>query len=121
MPEHTQLELMKNFLDYGGWLSVATNGPLWFRGYDGWSDPQLAAQIPAVLAAYGAAAIVVAHTPQRDHSIRSRLGGKVFLIDTGMLSSYFHGRASALQVRNGADFTAVYMDQSVPLSGSDRP
>lgn len=121
LPEHTQLELMKNFLDYGQWLSVASNGPLWFRGYDEWSDPQLAAQIPAVLSAYGAVAIVVAHTPQRDHSIRSRLGGKLFLIDTGMLSPYFHGRASALQVRNGVDFTAEYMDQSVALSGSGRP
>jgi hypothetical protein len=118
LPEHTQLELMKDFLRYGQWLSVASNGPLWFRGYDQWSDEQLAASLPPLLAAYNAKAIVVGHTPQRDGRIRSRLGGKVFLIDTGMLSSYYPGgRASALEIHDAADFTAEYMDQKVELTG----
>lgn len=121
MPEHTQLELMRNFLDYGGWLSVASNGPLWFRGYAQWTDAQVAANLPRVLAAYGASAIVVGHTPQADGRISSRLGGKLFLIDTGMLSAYFHGRASALQIRDEVNFTAEYMDQNLVLSGPARP
>lgn len=114
----TQLQMMRSLLQYGHWLSVASNGPLWFRGYDEWSDAQLATELPKVLAAYRAAAIVVAHTPQRDGRIRSRLGGKVFLIDTGMLSSYYpQGRASALQIREGVNFSAQYMDQQIVLSG----
>lgn len=118
----SQLQMMRNLLQYGHWLSVASNGPLWFRGYDEWSDAQLAAELPKVLAAYRAAAIVVAHTPQRDGRIRSRLGGKVFLIDTGMLSSYYpQGRASALQIREGVNFTAQYMDQQVVLTGQAEP
>ncbi len=117
-PTDSQLQTMRGLLQYGHWLSVASNGPLWFRGYDEWSDAQLAAELPKVLAAYRATAIVVAHTPQRDRRIRSRLGGKVFLIDTGMLSSYYpQGRASALQIRDGVTFTAQYMDQQVMLSG----
>ena len=118
LPEHTQMEVMRDFLQYGQWLSVASNGPLWFRGYDEWNDQQIAAGVPTVLAAYRATAVVVGHTPQRDGRIRSRLDGKVFLIDTGMLSSYYpQGRASALQISDGVAFTAEYMDQTVALSG----
>jgi calcineurin-like phosphoesterase family protein len=118
LPEHTQMELLNDFLQYGQWLSVASNGPLWFRGYDQWSDEQVAANLPAVLAAYRATGIVVGHTPQRDGRIRSRLDGKLFLIDTGMLSRYYpQGKASTLEIRDGTNFTAEYMDQKVALSG----
>lgn len=121
LPEHTQLQLMRDFLQYGQWLSVASNGPLWFRGYDQWTDEQVAASLPPLLAAYHANGIVVGHTPQRDGRIRSRLGGKVFLIDTGMLSSYYpQGRASALEIRDGTGFTAEYMDQNVSLTGEGK-
>lgn len=121
LPEHAQLAIMNNFLKYGQSLSVATNGPLWFRGYDEWSDAQLAAGLPRLLAAYRADAIVVGHTPQQGGRIRSRLDGKIFLLDTGMLASYFHGRASALQIRDGLHFTAEYMNQEAVLSGSAKP
>jgi hypothetical protein len=40
----------------------------------------------------------------------------VFLIDTGMLSSYYPGgRASALEICGDKKFTAKYMDQQVVL------
>jgi len=40
----------------------------------------------------------------------------VFLIDTGMLSSYYPGgRASALEIQDDAKFTAEYMDQQMVL------
>ena len=29
------------FLKYGEWLSVKPDGPLWFRGYDQWSDERV--------------------------------------------------------------------------------
>jgi hypothetical protein len=85
-----------DFLKYGEWLSVKPDGPLWFRGYDQWSDSEGEAQIDKILAAYKVAHIVVGHTVQRSGRIRPRFGNKVFLIDTGMLSSYYPGgRASA--------------------------
>lgn len=121
VPEHTQLAILTNFLQYGHWLSVASNGPLWFRGYAEWNDEQLAAEVPKVLAAYRAKAIVVGHTPQAGGDIRSRVGGKVFLIDTGMLSSYFHGRASALHFGDGGNVTAQYVNADVMLSGDAKP
>ncbi|MGH9502884.1 MAG: metallophosphoesterase [Terriglobales bacterium] len=107
------------FLKYGDWLSVKPDGPLWFRGYDQWSDDEGAAQIGKVLDAYKVAHIVVGHTVQKGGRIRPRFGDKVFLIDTGMLSSYYPGgRASALEICGDAKFTAVYMDEQTLLLDS---
>jgi hypothetical protein len=100
------------FLGYGEWLSVKVDGPLWFRGYDQWSDEQGAAQIGKLLEAFKATHIVVGHTVQKGGRIRPRFGDRVFLIDTGMLTSYYPGgRASALQIQDGTKFTPTYADQ----------
>jgi len=105
-----------DFLKYGEWLSVKPDGPLWFRGYDQWSDAEGTAQVDKVLDAYKVAHIVVGHTVQRSGRIKPRFGDKVFLIDTGMLSSYYPGgRASALEICGDSRFTAKYMDQQVVL------
>jgi Calcineurin-like phosphoesterase len=107
---------LTQFLGYGDWLSVRPDGPLWFRGYDQWSEEEGAAQVDKLLDAYKAKHIVVGHTVQKGGSIRSRFGGKVFLIDTGMLSSYYPGgRPSALEISGDTKFTAEYMDRRVVL------
>jgi Calcineurin-like phosphoesterase len=104
------------FLGYGEWLSVRVDGPLWFRGYDQWSEEEGAAQIGKVLESYNAKRIVVGHTVQKGGRMRPRFGNRVFLIDTGMLSSYYPGgRPSALEIRNDTNFTAEYTDQRVVL------
>jgi hypothetical protein len=84
----------------GDWFSVRVNGPLWFRGYDQWSDEEGAPQVSKLLGRYKATHLVVAHTVQKGGRIRPRFGNKVFLIDTGMLSSYYYpdGRPSALEI-----------------------
>jgi len=104
------------FLGYGDWLSVRVDGPLWFRGYDQWSEEEGTAQIGKVLESYNAKRIVVGHTVQKGGRMRNRFGNRVFLIDTGMLSSYYPGgRASALEIQGDAKFTAEYMDQQMVL------
>src|SRR5437660_5113327 len=104
------------FLGYGDWLSVRVDGPLWFRGYDQWSEEEGAAQIGKVLESYNAKRIVVGHTVQKGGRMRNRFGNRVFLIDTGMLSSYYPGgRPSALEIQGDAKFTAEYMDQKMVL------
>ncbi len=106
------------FLGYGEWLSVKVDGPLWFRGYDQWSEEEGTPQVEKILQAYKAAHLVVGHTVQKGGRIRPRFGDKVFLIDTGMLSSYYPGgRASALRIQDDAKFTADYMDQQVVILG----
>jgi hypothetical protein len=104
-------ERLVRLLGFGNWLCMREDGPLWFRGYNGWSEEEGALQVEKILAAYGEKHLVVAHTVQKRAHIRCRFGGKVFLIDTGMLSTYWRGgRASALEIRAGGKFTAAYLD-----------
>jgi hypothetical protein len=95
-------------LDYPSWTLGHIDGPFWFRGYAEWSDAELAAQIPGILERLGARQIVVGHTPQLPAAIRVRAGGRVFLIDTGMLdgASYPGGAPIALEIAAGR-FSAI--------------
>ncbi len=110
------------FLRHEDWFSVRVNGPLWFRGYDQWSEEEGAPQVSKLLERYKATHLVVGHTVQKGGRIRPRFGNKVFLIDTGMLSSYYPGgRASALEICGDGKFVAVYLDQQVVLLDSAGP
>jgi hypothetical protein len=102
--------------DINNWLCMREDGPLWFRGYDSWSDAEGSAQIEKILAAYGAKHIVVGHTVQKLAHDRCRFEGKACLIDTGMLSTYWKGgRASALEIFAGTKFIAEYLDSQEVL------
>jgi hypothetical protein len=91
----------------------AANGPLWFRGFAQWPDGD-EPQAIALLERYGLQRFVTAHTPQPGR-IRARFGNRMFIIDTGMLSSYFkNGRASALELHDGR-VTAIYSDSKEVL------
>jgi len=108
---------IQEFLKQGEWFSVRADGPVWFRGYDQWSDEEGAPKASKLLQDYKAAHIVVGHTVQKGGRIRPRFDNKVFLIDTGMLSSYYPGgRASALEFCGGTKIIAVYLDQQVVLT-----
>ena len=54
--------------------------------------------------------IVVGHTPQSNAEIVPRFGSRVFLIDTGMLTEVYKGRATALEIQNGR-FSALSVDR----------
>ena len=111
-----QKEKLDPFLTLGDWLCLSQTGPLWYRGYDEWSDQDGVSQADALLHTYNAVAIVVGHTVQKSLDIRARFGGKVFLIDTGMVASAAHaGRASALQIQGNTKFTAIYLDSQAVL------
>ena len=72
---HAKLAKLRGF---NGWLCMRDNGPLWFRGYDEWSDAEGGARIEKILSAYGAKHIVVGHTVQKTRHIRARFGEKYF-------------------------------------------
>jgi len=113
-----RLARIEQLLALGSWLCVREDGPLWFRGYDQWGEEESSANIAKILSAYDATNIVTGHTVQKTAHMRARAGGKMLLIDTGMLSSYYHGGApSALVIEDDGKFTAVYLDQRVPLDG----
>jgi hypothetical protein len=110
---------IQEFLKLGEWFSVRVDGPLWFRGYDQWSDEEGASKASKVLQEYKASHIIVGHTVQKAGQMRARFGNTVFLIDTGMLSSYYPGGgASALEICGDGKFVAVYLDQQAVLQDS---
>ncbi len=106
----------REILQIGTWSLLDPEGPLWFRGYATWPDEGApATRIGALLDRYRARVLVLGHTPSADGRIRRRFGGRVFLIDTGMLASHYpRGRPAALEIE-GASVTAVYLDDRVPL------
>jgi Calcineurin-like phosphoesterase len=111
-----RLARIEQFLELGSWLCVREDGPVWYRAYDQWSEEEGASKADKILAAYHATHIVTGHTVQRTASIRPRFDARIMLIDTGMLSSYYHGgRASALEIDDDRKFTAVYLDRKVVL------
>jgi hypothetical protein len=92
----------------GGWYLVHQDGPLWFRGAALWDEQENADQIGAILDQLKVDRMVVGHTVMRAGTIKSRFGGRVLAIDTGMLSEVYEGgRASALEIV-GDTVTAIY-------------
>jgi len=100
---------VRELVDIDSWLIMSPEGPLWFRGAVTWDEVERGAEMKALINGAGARTMVVAHTPDKEGMIRTRFDGSVFLIDTGMLSTYYGGgRASALEIEDGV-FTAIYL------------
>ena len=96
--------------DAENWFIFSEGGPLWFRGAARWDEETETEEMIALLSGIGAQRMVCGHTPQLEGHIEVRFGGRVFLIDTGMLSSFYEGgRPSALVIEDGV-FTAIYLD-----------
>lgn len=101
------------------WVVVNPEGALWYRGLSTLPDDPAGGPFAALLFRYGARRFVTGHTPQQDRKITVRYGGRAILIDTGMLTSYYKGRASALEIV-GDKLTAIYEDGRVPLDGTPK-
>jgi hypothetical protein len=111
------IELVKQAADLisiGEWHLLNPGGPMWYRGYAASPEATLRDPVAALLAKNDVTRIVVAHTPSSERRILTRLGGIVVLIDSGMLTSAYKGRASALEIA-GNQLTAIYTDGRVPL------
>lgn len=101
-------EVLKGFLEYPSWLTINEKGPLWFRGYAEWDNAEGNRQMELLTKALDVTRFVVGHTVQKGGEIVPRFNNQVYLIDTGMLSSFFAGgRASALNIQDGK-VAAIY-------------
>jgi len=110
-------EQLKPVAGIDDWLMMSPEGPLWFRGPTRWDEELQGDEMAALLDGVGADVMVVGHTPDSEGLIRVRFKNRVFLIDTGMLSSYYTGgRPSALEI-DGGTFTAIYLDHREVLVG----
>ena len=97
------------FLGIDQWSLLASDGPLWYRGYATAEEATLDAPFTALLKFWNAERLVVGHTPAPPFRIRARLQGRLFLIDTGMLTPVYKGTGSALEFDTGR-VTALYAD-----------
>ncbi len=89
---------------------LAATGPLWFRGYALEAEAGYAPKLEHVLQHFKANYMVVGHSIPAAKRITPRLDGRVFLIDTGMLASWFQGRSSALDIAGG-QFQSLYVGE----------
>ena len=120
-PKANHVDILKDFLKSGNWISTHPKGPLWYRGYAEWSEEEGPVLIAAILARHGADHIVVGHTPMLKIGIRPRFGARLFLIDTGLYSDYYPGgQPSALEIQNG-EFHAIYLTGKKRLSSDLQP
>ncbi|HMF14905.1 MAG TPA: hypothetical protein VKE94_21465, partial [Gemmataceae bacterium] len=102
-------------------LATSEDGPLWYRGLAEHDETSFLPEVEATLGQLNARAIVIGHTVVADGRVRSRFGGRVIQIDTGMLGGTFYpaGRPSALEVLDGR-FKTIYEDKREPLTVPQR-
>ncbi len=92
-------------------LSSKEDGPLWYRGMASEAESSFEPMLDSILRRFDVRAVVIGHTPVASGRITPRFGGRVVLIDTGMLNGEFYpsGVASALEMR-GNTLAAIYED-----------
>jgi Calcineurin-like phosphoesterase len=100
------------------WALIEADGPLWYRGLALLPDDQQPA-VEALVRRLNARRFVTGHTPQLPEGrVKSRFGGAVVLMDTGMLTSYFKGgQPSAVEIKDGR-LTAIYRTGREPLDAA---
>ena len=92
-------------------------GPLWYRGWAKLMPTEQNIEIlDAVLQAYGATRMVIAHTPTL-HVVLPRFAGKVLMIDVGLSAHYGNG-FSALEIVNGKAI-AIIGEQGLELPATE--
>ena len=113
-PDRHHIEMINTVLTIGTSPLLTSDGPLWFRGFDTWTENEGRRLIQGLLSRYAAQRFVTAHSIQKTGRISARFDGHEFLIDTAMSSVYKNGRASALEIA-GDRITAIYGDSKVVL------
>ena len=74
----------------------ASNGPLWYRGNVACNELIEADRLDESLRALGAQRVVIGHTPTLGRRIMQRFDGRIYEVDTGMLSGHYSGSGNAL-------------------------
>jgi hypothetical protein len=109
--------ILRPVVSVGSSSLLNPEGPLWFRGYSTWTDEEGAGRMAALLRKYRVKRFATGHTPQLPGHIRTRFGGALFLIDTGMLDGRFFpgGRPSALEIVGDAATPLYVENASAPI------
>ncbi len=98
----------------------ALASPTWYRGMVSCSPLVARDQWLRTLAHLGAERIVVGHTPTPHARVLSRMDDGILRVDTGMLESYYGGRAAALIIDDG-DLEVVYENEPTATTPTAQP
>ncbi len=106
---------LERFVTLGDSEALGAEGPLWYRG-DVYCKPVLEEPtLRRALTALDVSRAVVGHTPTDDRRVHALYDGRVVTLDTGMLSSYYGGRPTALVIENGV-LSAHYPARVEPVA-----
>ncbi|HZF15722.1 MAG TPA: metallophosphoesterase [Steroidobacteraceae bacterium] len=87
-----------------------SKSPTWYRGQALCYPYTEAENLDAALAALGVSRVIVGHTPTATRRVQSRFDGRVLLLDTGMLRTFYQGSPAALVFENGR-WSVAYADR----------
>jgi hypothetical protein len=83
-------------------MTFAEDGPSWYRGTADCHALIEAPRFEAVLAAADLQRVVMGHTPTSPRIVQGRFDDRAILADTGMYTSYYRGRPSAVIFEGGS-------------------
>ena len=92
----------------------------WYRGTAACSPAIERARLAQALDGLGVDRVVIGHTPTRNGRVQTRFDAQVIRADTGMLTTYYRGRPSAVVIR-GADVSALYANPREELAAEPQP
>lgn len=113
-PGDTQAEMLNASLAAASHPLLNDRGPLWYRGTSRCHAALEAGRLAVALQRFGAARVVVGHTPTPTREIAARLQDRVWVIDTGMLQVVYRGNARALLLE-GDTLTALSAQGPAPV------
>ncbi len=106
--------------DLNGTFLFNPDSPIWYRGNVGCSRLIESDRLSQTLQMTGVTHLIVGHTPSRDAMVHERFAESLYRIDTGMLKTYYGGRAAALIVA-GPSVSVVYEDSDGPSPVAVQP
>ena len=113
--ERAHIDTMLEWQGMATWLIIDPDGPLWYRGFARWTDDDGARALPRILERFEVARVVAGHNVTATRRITPRFDGRVFQIDTGMLTSTYGGQPSALELTDD-HIAAIYLNGRVELA-----
>ncbi|NNF38754.1 MAG: hypothetical protein HKN71_08805 [Gemmatimonadetes bacterium] len=110
---------LERFIELSGSPVLSSGGPMWYRGSVLCKPILEEPVLEAALTRLGADRVVVGHTPTFDRRAHSLYDGRLIMMDTGMLVSYYGGRPAALIVENGETVVQYLQpeERTAPLTG----
>ncbi len=101
----------QRFVKLANSLLFSRYGPTWYRGNMYCHEYAQENTLNDLLTHFDAEQIFLGHTPDESMQVRSRFGGKVIMLDTGMSKAYYAGNPSLVHI-NDDNLTVLNLNDS---------